>query len=189
MSELSLSLLHTTAERPALAVLMVCLLVASVTDLQRRRIPNWLTGPGILVGLTLHAALSGGMGLLSCLLSLGVWFALGFGFYVMVRGIGAGDIKLILVCATLVGFLPTLMVATLSFALQVAWLLARWIVLGVAVANLRALGQWLWVLMTPHTAKLAFTPVGTPDKSPHAPFLFLAALLIFGAYWGGYVQP
>lgn len=187
MSELSLSLLHTTAERPALIVLLICLVVASATDLHRRRIPNWLTGPGILAGVLLHATLSGGMGLASSLLSVVVWFVLGFGFYVTVRGIGAGDIKLILVCAALIGLVPTLMVATMSFALQVGWLLGRWIFLGVAATNLRALGQWLWVLITPHTAKIHFTPIGTADKSPHAPFLFLAALLIVGAYWGGYV--
>ena len=39
----------------------VCAGLAACTDLQSRRIPNWLTGSGILAGLAVHLALGGAL--------------------------------------------------------------------------------------------------------------------------------
>lgn len=37
-----------------------CALIAAITDLRSRRIPNWLTGPAFLLGLAMHL-LTGGL--------------------------------------------------------------------------------------------------------------------------------
>ena len=84
---------HMILGLSATALTATCVGIAVVTDLRRRRIPNWLTFPAIVLGLTLWTgflgwkglALSGG-GMLAAPLLL-VLLHLG-------RGPGMGDIKL-----------------------------------------------------------------------------------------------
>ncbi len=49
-------LLWSLASEPATALLIALLLVAAWTDWRSLRIPNWLTGPGLMVGLVFSAA-------------------------------------------------------------------------------------------------------------------------------------
>lgn len=67
--------------------------VAGWTDLRSRRIPNWLTVPGLLVGLAANSVLSGWGGLKASLLGAAVGLALLLPF-VLLRSLGAGDWKL-----------------------------------------------------------------------------------------------
>ena len=77
-------------------------LIAAIIDVQHHRIPNWLTYPGILLGLGFRGVLFGWKGLLSalvgCLLAGGIMLL----FYV-VRAMGAGDVKLMAAIGALVG--------------------------------------------------------------------------------------
>ncbi len=68
-------------------------LVAGWTDLRSRRIPNWLTVPGLLVGITANAAVSGWSGVKASLIGAGLGLALLLPF-VLLRSLGAGDWKL-----------------------------------------------------------------------------------------------
>lgn len=85
-----------------LSVALVLAAAAAVLDVKQRRIPNWLTLPGILVGLVLRGILLGwkgvGSGLAGCLLAGGVFLL----FYA-VRAMGAGDVKLAGAVGALVG--------------------------------------------------------------------------------------
>ena len=76
--------------------------IAAVTDVQRRRIPNWLTYPAVVLGVMLRGLLLGwkGMGsaLAGCLLAGGVFLL----FY-LVRAMGAGDVKLAAAIGSLLG--------------------------------------------------------------------------------------
>lgn len=69
-------------------------LAAGVTDLRWRRIPNWLTVPAILGGISLHAIGGGWAGarlsLLGTALGLGLLLPLA-----LIRALGAGDWKLV----------------------------------------------------------------------------------------------
>lgn len=67
--------------------------IAGWTDLRSRRIPNWLTVPGLLVGIAGSTALSGWGGLKSSLLGAGLGLVLLLPF-VLLRSLGAGDWKL-----------------------------------------------------------------------------------------------
>jgi len=77
-------------------------IVAAVLDVRQHRIPNWLTYPGIIMGICLRWAFFGWRGLGSalsgCLLAGGIVFL----FYV-VRAMGAGDVKLLAAIGSLVG--------------------------------------------------------------------------------------
>jgi prepilin peptidase CpaA len=68
-------------------------LVAGWTDLRSRRIPNWLTVPGLLAGVAANTVLSGWSGLKTSLLGALVGLALLLPF-VLLRSLGAGDWKL-----------------------------------------------------------------------------------------------
>jgi len=67
--------------------------VAGVTDLRSRRIPNWLTVPGVLLGVALNSFLGGWSGLKASLLGVVLGLAVLLPF-VLLRSLGAGDWKL-----------------------------------------------------------------------------------------------
>ncbi len=67
--------------------------LAAAWDWRSRKIPNWLTMPGLVAGITLHAALTGSSGVLFALKGAGL--ALAFLLpLVLLRAVGAGDWKL-----------------------------------------------------------------------------------------------
>lgn len=67
--------------------------VAGWTDFRWRRIPNWVTVPGLLVGVTANTVLGGWTGLKDSLLGATLGLALLLPF-VLLRSLGAGDWKL-----------------------------------------------------------------------------------------------
>ena len=67
--------------------------IAGWTDLRERRIPNWLTVSGLLVGIVANTVLEGWSGLKTSLLGALVGLALLLPF-VLIRSLGAGDWKL-----------------------------------------------------------------------------------------------
>lgn len=68
--------------------------IAGWTDWRTRRIPNWLTVPGLVVGIAANSAATGLAGakaaLLGALLGLGLLFP-----FLLLRSLGAGDWKLV----------------------------------------------------------------------------------------------
>lgn len=94
-----------------LVALLALVLAAAAYDVRYRRIPNWLTGAGVLAGLGLNAFLrqSWPGGLAS--IWPGLWFSLkgfllAFGIYMLLyllHAMGAGDVKLMGAVGALVG--------------------------------------------------------------------------------------
>ena len=68
-------------------------LIAGWTDWRSRRIPNWLTVPGFLLGVSLNVLAGGWAGLKTSLLGAGLGLLLLLPF-VLLRSLGAGDWKL-----------------------------------------------------------------------------------------------
>ena len=89
---------------PALALAFG--LVAAVTDIRSRRIPNWLTIPALLLALMLHTALDGWRGLLGAL-AAGAIAGIIFLIFHLAGGMGAGDVKLIIALAAMEGLQHT----------------------------------------------------------------------------------
>lgn len=108
--------------REALWALAVVLATAAGwTDWRWRRIPNWLTVPGLLAGLTLNALGWGWPGVRESLLGAGLGLVLLLPF-VLVRSLGAGDWKL----AGAVGafFGPQRLIAVLFVTILMAGVMA-----------------------------------------------------------------
>ena len=76
-----------------LGLAVVLALIAGWTDWRSRRIPNWLTVPGFLVGVLVNAAVGGWLGLKTSLLGAGLGLLVLLPF-VFLRSLGAGDWKL-----------------------------------------------------------------------------------------------
>lgn len=99
------SLVHLATD-PGLGALMLLLTVAGGVDLVRRRIPNWLVLAGLLFALALAALPASvapqSLSLLSALAGMAVGFALTLPFY-LVRGMAAGDVKLMAMAGSFLG--------------------------------------------------------------------------------------
>ena len=72
---------------------MLLALVAGFTDFRSRRIPNWLTVPGLVIGVAVNIWVGGWGGLKASLLGAGLGLLLLLPF-VALRSLGAGDWKL-----------------------------------------------------------------------------------------------
>jgi prepilin peptidase CpaA len=85
-------------------VLLIVLLAAAVFDVRYRRIPNWLTVGGVVVGIAMNTVIgppAAGIGFALA------GFGVAFGIYVLLyalRAMGAGDVKLMAAVGALVGW-------------------------------------------------------------------------------------
>ena len=100
---------------------MLLALGAGWTDYRKRRIPNWLTVPGLLVGITLSLALGGWVGLKTSLLGAGLGLLLLLPL-VLLRSLGAGDWKLAGAMGAFVG--PSVLFDLLLVSVFVAGVMA-----------------------------------------------------------------
>jgi prepilin peptidase CpaA len=85
-------------------VLLALLVVAAIYDVRYRRIPNWLTVTGVILGLLMNWLVGPPeAGIVFALQG----FAAGFGVYLflyVLRAMGAGDVKLMAAVGALVGW-------------------------------------------------------------------------------------
>lgn len=83
--------------------ILACLLgIATASDLRTRRIPNWLSLSGCLVGLLLSALISGSVGAMSAGAGMLLAFAIALPFW-LIGWVGAGDVKLLAAVGAFVG--------------------------------------------------------------------------------------
>jgi prepilin peptidase CpaA len=79
--------------RPIVGLAVLLAVIAGWTDWRSRRIPNWLTVPGFVVGVAANVLIGGLAGLKTSLLGAGLGLLVLLPF-VFLRALGAGDWKL-----------------------------------------------------------------------------------------------
>lgn len=84
------------------AALTVITLVAAVTDIRSRRIPNWLVVAGVAAGFVLNIALGGWAGLKAAALGFGLALLIYVPLFLL-RAMGGGDVKLMAAVGCLAG--------------------------------------------------------------------------------------
>ena len=152
-------------------------LIAAWTDWRSRRIPNWLTVPGLLLGVTLNAIFGGWPGLKASLLGVALGLALLLPF-VLLRSLGAGDWKLAGAIGAFVG--PGALLDLLMGSVFVAGLMALVLVIykGRFLQTMRNIGH---ILVSLVTFRLPGTQVSldNPDslKVPYGVALGLTVML------------
>jgi prepilin peptidase CpaA len=98
--------------------LAVC---AGWTDWRSRRIPNWLTVSGAIIGFGANAAVYGWGGVLNSLLGMGLGLVLLLPF-VLIKSLGAGDWKLVGAIGAFLG--PSQLLDVLMATILVAGVMA-----------------------------------------------------------------
>lgn len=174
---------------PILLGLAVALaLLAGGMDWRSRRIPNWLTLPGFVIGVLSNALLNGVAGLKASLLGAGLGLLLLLPF-VFLRSLGAGDWKLAGALGAFVG--PSVMADLLMGSVFVAGIMAAGLVIYRRrfMETLRNIGRILAAMLTLHMPPTDVS-LDNPQSSkvPYGVALALTTLLfgvvsIFGARW------
>jgi prepilin peptidase CpaA len=117
-------------------------LVAGWVDFRTRKIPNWLTVPALILGIGIHTVVAGWSGAKSSLEGAGLALVLLVPL-VLLRGLGAGDWKLMGAVGAFLG--PLMLLFVLVGSLLVSGLMAM-----VAVYRTQRVGETLrnmWVLV------------------------------------------
>lgn len=160
-------------------ILLLILATAMVSDLRWRRIPNWLTGPSILVGLGLHTFINQWAGLIFSLEGSALGLGL-FLFMYLAGWMGAGDVKLYAAVGSFLGPAQTIS-AAIVIAL-VGGLLAL-VILGFH-QGWRKTGLWLWssvqAMFLTRSGQVLTPLKGTAPKVPYAVAIGLGTI---GSYW------
>ncbi len=173
--------------KPIILGLAVTLaLIAGWTDWRSRRIPNWLTVPGLLVGVSLNGLAGGWLGLKASLLGAGLGLLVLLPF-VFLRSLGAGDWKLAGALGAFVGW--EAMATLLMGSVFVAGVMALGLVIYKRrfVQTLRNIGRLLGSMLTFHMPG-AEVSLDNPEslKVPYGVALALTTLLYgAGRMWGG----
>lgn len=156
-----------------IAMLLVVAAIACYYDIQYRIIPNKLTFPAIIVGLTVRYVLGGLPWLIEGLKGAALGFGLLFAMYVTIGGIGEGDIKLLAAFGALGGphvAFGSFLTGTIISGIYSAAYLFRNKRLG---PSLKKLYLWGLKLITTGDA----TIVTSGETVPYSPFLSLGMLL------------
>lgn len=90
-------------------------------DLRTRRIPNWLTAPAVIAGITVHSWFAGGRGALTSVEGAGLALLILLPL-VLMRALGAGDWKLMAGVGSILG--PSILLKVLLASIFVSGLMA-----------------------------------------------------------------
>jgi prepilin peptidase CpaA len=117
-------------------------IVASAIDIRKRKIPNWLSVTGIVVGIGVNTVVGGWPGCEGSLLGAGL--ALGLLLpLVMLRALGAGDWKLMGAVGAFLGW--RMMLVVLLFSIFIAGFLAMLVTMQ--AGKLVATFKNIWALI------------------------------------------
>jgi prepilin peptidase CpaA len=124
---------------PAIFFLAIILIIASVKDLSTFRIPNWLTYPALAVGISYLSFMKGYEGFLFSLAGA----ATGLGLLIIpyiIGGSGAGDVKLLGVVGSFLGYKSVFSVFILSCILGGVYALFLLASKGLLIGTLKRYG-------------------------------------------------
>jgi len=177
---------HEAGLKPvAVAGALLLAVLAGWTDVRSRRIPNWLTVPGLIAGLAVNSTLDGWSGLKNSLLGVGLGLLLLLPF-VLLRSLGAGDWKLAGALGAFAG--PRLLLDLLLGSVFVAGIMAVALVIYKRrlLQTLRNIGHILISLVTFRLPGAQVT-LDNPEslKVPYGVALALTVVLYGVARIGG----
>jgi prepilin peptidase CpaA len=172
--------------KPVVLGLAVALaLIAGWTDWRSRRIPNWLTVPGLVIGVSVNVIANGLPGLKASLLGAGLGLLVLLPF-VFLRSLGAGDWKLAGALGAFVGW--QVLLDLLMGSVFVAGIMALGLVIykGRFKETLRNIGRLFLSMLT---LRMPGTEVSLDNpqslKVPYGVALALTTLIFgVGKIWG-----
>ena len=156
----------------ALELLVV---TAALLDIKTRRIPNWLTLPGLVVGIALHQT-----GIRDSLTGAGLAFLVYFALFA-IRAMGGGDVKLMSAVGAFVGWKAWLWIFAVTAMTGGAFVIVSRLIrgdLGRVLGNVGTiLGSWARG-RAPHTENPELdVSHPTARTSPHGAFIAVGTIL------------
>jgi prepilin peptidase CpaA len=173
------SIMHTM-NSIALWPTMAVLLVATITDLRSRRIPNWLVLPFLALGIAVSGITHGWSGMGQSLLGVLVATTV-MGFFCYMGGMGMGDMKLFAAIGAWIWpgqlFVALVMTGLAGGVLAIVWALAG----GFLGESLRGLGNLLLGIgrrgLRPHPTLVLDNPL--TRRMPYAPAIAIGTICSF----------
>ena len=98
----------------SLVAALAVAVVATVTDLRKGKVYNWLTAPAVVLGLGLTLVLSGPAGLKLSLFGIAIGLAVWVLQPIIGKPLGGGDVKLLIAVGSLTGHVLLLRILLLS---------------------------------------------------------------------------
>jgi prepilin peptidase CpaA len=153
------------------SIAVVIGLAASIEDLARRQVSNWISASALVAGIGYHSAVSGWRGGLMALGAAVAGFAVFLVFYCL-GGMGGGDVKLMAGFGAVLGTVSRLLEAAL-------WTAAVGGMLALAVISFqsmrRAMRRYFGSCQLSQPAREIATP--SNESIPYAPAITLGAWL------------
>jgi len=149
---------------------MICLAVT--IDIRSNRIPNWISLSTLILGLSTQLVINGSDGLIFSLGGVALGFICFFPFYLK-RGMGAGDVKLMAVIGSFLGFKFTLL--AVAYTLIFGGVMGILIILNKGKTKILLRRYWNMASITLATRKVFYIP--PPENDPgHSRFAYALAI-------------
>lgn len=163
---------------------LAAVLIATVTDLRSRRIPNWLVFPFLIAGFAVSGWLNGWHGIARSAEGMTLAFLV-FGILFWLGGMGAGDVKLVAAIGAWVGpqqmMLALVLIALAGGVMALAWALIG----GFANELFQETGNLILGRKQQQGDAQSAAPDGprnaTKRKMPYGPAIAIGTLLSFFA--------
>jgi prepilin peptidase CpaA len=159
--------------------------IAGFTDWRSRRIPNWLTIPGLVLGILVNSLTRGWPGAKDSLLGAGFGLLLLFPF-VYAKGIGMGDLKFVTALGAFLGPADLIPVLAVGILVNGAMALVAIVLKGRVRETAHNIVRVLAALFTLHLPDPEIT-LDNPRavKVPFGVAVCVAVLLFTaGRFWG-----
>jgi prepilin peptidase CpaA len=168
--------MHSIAWWPSVIVLVI----ATVTDLRSRRIPNWLVLPFLLAGIVVSAVSHGWHGFGQSLMGLALGGLL-FGLLYWMGGMGMGDVKLLAAIGAWIGpgqlLIALVLIGIVGGVMALCWAIGG----GFVGELLSGTGDLLFSIrkrgLRPHPELVLENPL--TRKMPYAPAIAIGTLISF----------
>jgi len=162
-------------------------MVAAATDIRSRRIPNWLTLSGVLAGLLLNTLLAAdGNNWRTSLAGMGLAFLVYFPLYLL-RGMGAGDVKLMAAVGALMGPVNWFWIFVISNILGGVAAIVLLLMKGGlwrTLSNLLYMLKELMLLRPPYLRREELDLASARSvKMPHGVAIAMGSLIFLAAVW------
>ena len=166
-------------------VLLLMVAVAAVYDIRFRRIPNWLVLTGLVLGLGLNTFWFQWRGARASLMGIGLAFLIYFPLYLL-RGMGAGDVKLMAAIGAIVGaanwFGIFIVSSLLGGVVAIVLLLSRGRLMN-SLWNIGFLFQRLFSLKAPYAREELDISSPKSIKLPHGVAIAGGSVIFLAAAW------
>ncbi len=161
------------------AILTVILVLSTITDVKEHRIPNILSLGGVLIGIIVLTSTQGFAGLFSSLQGMALGLVLFLPFYLL-RGMAAGDVKLMAAVGAFIGPSLTLAAAAATLIVGAVLAIAYAVYIGGAGLLLKRYSDMAKNMVATHQFTY-FKPCENDAGSQRFPY---AAAILVGTYVG-----